>query len=91
MESPPRRIEVYDNSHISGSNPLGVMIVSGEEGSEKKAYRKFNIKLRYLSLHDYAMMREVLTRRLSRALKEDPDRDKTTWPDLILIDGGPVN
>ena len=90
LESPPRRIEVYDNSHISGSNPLGVMIVSGEEGFEKKAYRKFNIKNSDISPgDDYAMMREVLTRRLSRALKEDLDRDKTTWPDLILIDGGP--
>ena len=66
------------------------MIVSGEDGFEKNAYRKFNIKdPDTVSGDDYAMMREVLTRRLSRALKEDPDRAGNTWPDLILIDGGP--
>ena len=66
------------------------MIVSGEDGFEKNAYRKFNIKdPDTVSGDDYAMMREVLTRRLSRALKEDPDRTGNTWPDLMLIDGGP--
>ena len=90
LDTPPKRIEVYDNSHISGTNALGAMIVSGEDGFEKSAYRKFNIKdPDTVSGDDYAMMREVLTRRLSRALKEDPDRAGNTWPDLILIDGGP--
>ena len=90
LDAPPKRIEVYDNSHISGTNALGAMIVSGEEGFEKSAYRKFNIKNSdTVPGDDYAMMREVLTRRLSRALKEDPDRENNTWPDLILIDGGP--
>ena len=90
LDTPPKRIEVYDNSHISGTNALGAMIVSGEDGFEKNAYRKFNIKdPDTVSGDDYAMMREVLTRRLSRALKEDPDRTGNTWPDLILIDGGP--
>ena len=90
LDTPPKRIEVYDNSHISGTNALGAMIVSGEDGFEKNAYRKFNIKdPDTVSGDDYAMMREVLTRRLSRALKEDPDRAGNTWPDLILIDGGP--
>ena len=90
LDAPPKRIEVYDNSHISGTNALGAMIVSGEDGFEKNAYRKFNIKdPGTVSGDDYAMMREVLTRRLSRALKEDPDRAGNTWPDLILIDGGP--
>ena len=90
LDGPPRRIEVYDNSHISGTNALGAMIVSGEEGFEKSAYRKFNIKNAETAPgDDYAMMREVLTRRLSRALKEDPDRQNNTWPDLLIIDGGP--
>ncbi len=90
LDTPPKRIEVYDNSHISGTNALGAMIVSGEDGFEKNAYRKFNIKdPDTVSGDDYAMMREVLTRRLSRALREDPDRAGNTWPDLIMIDGGP--
>ncbi|CAN0292950.1 unnamed protein product [Discosporangium mesarthrocarpum] len=90
LDAPPKRIEVYDNSHISGTNALGAMIVSGEEGFEKSAYRKFNIKNPDTEPgDDYAMMREVLTRRFARALKEDPDREKSTWPDLVIIDGGP--
>jgi len=90
LDTPPKRIEVYDNSHISGTNALGAMIVSGEDGFEKSAYRKFNIKNPDIEPgDDYAMMREVLTRRFARALKEDPDREKGTWPDLVLIDGGP--
>ncbi|PPR10440.1 MAG: UvrABC system protein C [Alphaproteobacteria bacterium MarineAlpha11_Bin1] len=89
LEEPPKRIEVYDNSHISGTNPLGVMIVSGYDGFEKKAYRRFNIKNHEAEPgDDYAMTREVLTRRLSRALKEDPNREGSIWPDLILLDGG---
>ena len=90
LEGTPRRIEVYDNSHISGTNALGAMIVSSEEGFEKNAYRKFNIKNPdTVPGDDYAMMREVLTRRFARALKEDPERNSGTWPDLVLIDGGP--
>ena len=90
LDAPPKRIEVYDNSHISGTNALGAMIVSGEDGFEKSAYRKFNIKNPDIEPgDDYAMMREVLTRRFARALKEDPDSERGTWPDLVLIDGGP--
>ncbi len=86
LETPPRRIEVYDNSHISGANAVGAMIVSGPEGFEKKHYRKYNIKSATLTPgDDYAMMREVLSRRFSRMLKDD---DEETRPDLILIDGG---
>lgn len=90
LEDPPERIEVYDNSHISGSDPVGAMIVSGPEGFEKKSYRKFNIKSQDLSPgDDYAMMREVLTRRFSRLLKESQQGDGTAvWPDLVFIDGG---
>jgi excinuclease ABC subunit C len=88
LDAPPRRIEVYDNSHIQGSNAVGAMIVAGPEGFMKNAYRKFNIREVPNSGDDYAMMREVLTRRFSRALKEDPGRDNGTWPDLVLIDGG---
>lgn len=90
LEAPPERIEVYDNSHVSGAKPVGVMIVAGPEGLVKKAYRKFTIKDDAASPgDDYAMMREVLTRRFSRALKEDPYGQQGQWPDLVLIDGGP--
>jgi excinuclease ABC subunit C len=89
METPPKRIEVYDNSHIMGAHALGGMIVAGPEGFEKGEYRKFNIKSTELTPgDDYAMMREVLTRRFSRLIKEGED-PKTKWPDLALIDGGP--
>ena len=94
MESPPQRIEVYDNSHIQGSNAVGGMIVAGPEGFSKSHYRKFNIKNADLTPgDDFGMMREVLTRRFQRLLKEDPDRageekGLTLWPDLVLIDGG---
>ncbi len=86
----PQRIEVYDNSHIQGTNALGAMIVAGPEGFLTNQYRKFNIKnAETRPGDDYAMMREVMARRFGRLLKEDdPDRDKTTWPDLVLIDGG---
>ena len=87
MESMPERVEVYDNSHTQGTNSVGAMIVAGPEGFIKNAYRKFNIKTAQ-SDDDYAMMREVLTRRFSRALKEDPDKEKGQWPDLIIVDGG---
>ena len=89
LESAPQRIEVYDNSHISGRNAYGAMIVAGPDGFQKNAYRKFSIDPEGLTPgDDYAMMRQVLTRRFSRALKEDPERDKGTWPDLVLVDGG---
>jgi excinuclease ABC subunit C len=150
IEGAPQRIEVYDNSHIMGSNAVGAMIVAGPEGFMKGAYRKFNIRTaappnemaaadegapstpflpgstgetsaraedgrrglaeasppplfdddgreldeaahetsRIAAGDDYGMMREVLTRRFARALKEDPERERGMWPDLILIDGG---
>ncbi len=90
LEAPPRRIEVYDNSHISGTQALGGMIVAGPEGFIKNAYRKFNIRAEKGETpgDDYAMMREVLTRRFGRAIREDPGRTSETWPDLVLIDGG---
>ncbi|MEM6781687.1 MAG: excinuclease ABC subunit UvrC [Pseudomonadota bacterium] len=87
MDEPPKRIEVYDNSHISGTNMVGGMIVAGAEGFNKNAYRKFNIKTADEG-DDYGMMREVLTRRFTRALKEDVDKDGEDWPNLLLIDGG---
>lgn len=91
LENPPKRIEVYDNSHIQGSNALGGMIVAGPDGFEKGEYRKFNIKSTELAPgDDYAMMREVLTRRFSRLVKEsEEDETKAKWPNLVLIDGGP--
>ncbi|MSO93150.1 MAG: excinuclease ABC subunit UvrC [Rhodospirillales bacterium] len=112
IEGPITRIEVYDNSHVSGTRAVGAMIVAGPEGFVKSAYRKFNIKggkpkirdaavaaapaadppadpQTFTAGDDYAMMREVLTRRFSRALKEDPARSNGGWPDLVLIDGGP--
>ncbi len=89
LEAPPTRIEVYDNSHISGSHAVGSFIVAGAEGFVKSAYRKFNIKRADLAPgDDYAMMREVLTRRFTRLLKEDEARELGHWPDLVLIDGG---
>ncbi|NJM82135.1 MAG: excinuclease ABC subunit UvrC [Tabrizicola sp.] len=89
LESPPRRIEVYDNSHIQGSNAVGGMIVAGAEGFVKSQYRKFNIRTDAGALgDDFGMMREVLTRRFERLLKEDPGRKTDVWPDLLLIDGG---
>ena len=124
LDAPPDRIEVYDNSHISGTNAVGAMIVAGPEGLTKNAYRKFNIRSQMPAGpaaqtqstaprpaedtpsdtpaaaipaepvavtrggDDYAMLREVLTRRFARALKEDPERTGSQWPDLVLIDGG---
>ena len=87
MDDVPKRIEVYDNSHISGTNQVGAMVVAGEEGFQKNAYRKFNIKSADKS-DDYGMMREVMTRRFSRALKENVDKASEAWPNLLLIDGG---
>ena len=89
LEGPPQRIEVYDNSHIQGTNAVGGMIVAGPEGFIKNSYRKFNIKGDDITPgDDFGMMKEVLNRRFKRLLKEDPDRDKGLWPDLLLIDGG---
>ena len=122
IDRPLHRVEVYDNSHIQGTNAVGAMIVAGPEGLVKNGYRKFTIRGSALTRpaplsctaeegrelreggegplatdiragdsaggDDYAMMREVLMRRFARAIKEDPERDRGTWPDLILIDGG---
>ncbi|MBI3517467.1 MAG: excinuclease ABC subunit UvrC [Proteobacteria bacterium] len=121
LDQAPRRIEVYDNSHISGTNALGAMIVAGPEGFDKTSYRRFNIRHAagsggadagqppavelpvavashagmaeapaetFTPGDDYGMMREVLTRRFGRQLKDDPERGGPGWPDLVLIDGG---
>lgn len=89
LDAVPDRIEIYDNSHIQGTNMVGGMVVAGPEGFRKSAYRKFNIKNPDTRPgDDFAMMREVLERRFARAQKEDPDREKGEWPDLVLIDGG---
>ncbi|MDO5613111.1 MAG: excinuclease ABC subunit UvrC [Paracoccus sp. (in: a-proteobacteria)] len=89
LPGPPQRIEVYDNSHIMGTAPVGGMIVAGPEGWMKNQYRKFNIKGTEITPgDDFGMMREVLTRRFARLLKDDPDRQTEAWPDLLLIDGG---
>ena len=89
LSEPPRRIEVYDNSHIQGTNAVGAMIVVGPEGMIKSQYRKFNIKGNDITPgDDLGMMKEVLGRRFKRLLKEDPKRKSETWPDLLLIDGG---
>ena len=85
LEAPPARIEVYDNSHIQGTNAVGAMIVAGPEGFAKNQYRKFNIKTESLTPgDDYAMMREVFTRRFARLVKEE----NAERPDLVIIDGG---
>ena len=89
LPKPPDRIEVYDNSHIQGTNAVGAMIVAGPEGMMKNQYRKFNIRGDDLTPgDDFGMMKEVLHRRFKRLIKEDPDRSRGLWPDLLLIDGG---
>ncbi|WP_420394663.1 excinuclease ABC subunit UvrC [Acuticoccus sp.] len=99
LPAPPRRVEVYDNSHMMGSSAVGGMIVAGPEGFSKPHYRKFNIRSEELTPgDDFGMMREVLTRRFSRLLKEAPRTGAPDeggeaeglgpWPDLVLIDGG---
>jgi excinuclease ABC subunit C len=89
LEAPPRRVEVYDNSHIQGANPVGAMIVAGPEGFVKSQYRKFTIKgAAGAQGDDFGMMHEVLTRRFERLVREDPGRESESWPDLVLIDGG---
>lgn len=100
LEEAPRRVEVYDNSHIMGTNAVGAMIVSGPEGFVKNQYRKFNIRSKDITPgDDFGMMREVLERRFSRLVKEHGGQDGTesddgdndafpAWPDIVLIDGG---
>jgi len=89
LPAPPARIEVYDNSHIQGTNAVGAMVVAGPDGMIKNQYRKFNIRGDELTPgDDFGMMKEVLQRRFKRLLKEDPDRKEGHWPDLLLIDGG---
>ena len=89
LPKPPQRIEVYDNSHIQGAHAVGAMVVAGPDGFEKNQYRKFNIRGDNLVPgDDFGMMKEVMTRRFQRLLKEDPDRTTGSWPDLLLIDGG---
>ena len=90
LDGPPQRIEVFDNSHISGADAVGAMIVAGPEGFQKAAYRRFNIRSSDIAPgDDYAMMREVLQRRYARAIREDPGREGGAWPDLAIVDGGP--
>jgi excinuclease ABC subunit C len=89
LEAPPERIEVYDNSHIQGTNAVGGMIVAGPEGFMKGQYRKFNIKSTELTPgDDYGMMKEVLRRRFARLVKEEEEGDDANRPDLVLVDGG---
>ena len=88
LDEPPQRIEVYDNSHIQGAKAVGAMVVASPEGFEKSQYRKFNIKTAQTN-DDFGMMREVMARRFTRAMKDDPDREQAgVWPDLVLVDGG---
>jgi len=89
LDRPPQRIEVYDNSHIQGTDAVGGMIVAGPEGFVKSQYRKFNIRSGAgAKADDVGMMQEVLARRFERLLKEDPERQAGMWPELLLIDGG---
>lgn len=96
LPEPPKRIEVFDNSHIMGTNAVGAMIVAGPEGFAKGQYRKFNIRSADLTPgDDFGMMREVLGRRFSRLIRESgpregprEDQGMGPWPDLVLIDGG---
>ena len=89
LDAPPQRIEIYDNSHIQGTNAVGGMVVAGPDGFIKTAYRKFNIKdVTIEPGDDYGMMREVMRRRFSRGLKEKAVGNDRNWPDLVLIDGG---
>jgi len=89
LDDAPKRIEVFDNSHIQGAYAVGAMIVSGPDGFLKNQYRKFNIRGYNLTPgDDFGMMKEVMTRRFTRLIKEDPGRTSESWPDLLLIDGG---
>jgi excinuclease ABC subunit C len=89
LEAPPERIEVYDNSHIMGTNAVGGMIVAGPDGFQKSQYRKFNIKGTDITPgDDFGMMKEVLRRRFARLVKEEEEGGDAVRPDLVLIDGG---
>jgi excinuclease ABC subunit C len=89
LDAPPTRIEIYDNSHIQGTNALGAMVVAGPDGFQKGQYRKFNMKDESITPgDDFAMMKAMLHRRFARLEAEDPDRESGNWPDLCLIDGG---
>ncbi|GAA4482797.1 excinuclease ABC subunit UvrC [Gluconacetobacter asukensis] len=89
LDAAPRRIEIYDNSHIMGANAYGVMVVAGPEGFDRRSYRKFAIRGPITPGDDFAMMREVLERRFSRALRErEAEGGSADWPDIVLIDGG---
>ena len=89
LEAPPERIEVYDNSHIMGTNAVGGMIVAGPDGFQKSQYRKFNIKGTDITPgDDFGMMKEVLRRRFGRLVKEEEEGGEAIRPDLVLIDGG---
>jgi excinuclease ABC subunit C len=87
LDKLPERIEIYDNSHTSGKNMVGTLVVAGKEGFIKSAYRKFNIK-KAAAADDYEMMREVLYRRFKKAIKAHKRSEDSNWPDLIIIDGG---
>jgi len=94
LPTPPQRIEIFDNSHVMGTNALGAMVVSGPEGFRKSQYRKFNMKSAsgdepgITPGDDFGMMRAMLTRRFARLQAGDPDGEGLEWPDLLLIDGG---
>ena len=89
LKDMPKRVEVYDNSHIQGAFAVGAMIASGPDGYIKSGYRKFNIKYENtVAGDDFGMMKEVLERRFKALIKEDPNRKSENWPDLLLIDGG---
>lgn len=93
LDRTPQRIEIYDNSHVQGTNALGAMVVAGAQGFIKSAYRKFNMKAGDGAYDvtpgdDFGMMRAMLGRRFARLESEDPDRQSGEWPDLLLIDGG---
>ncbi len=89
LDAQPERIEVYDNSHIMGTNAVGGMIVAGPDGFQKSQYRKFNIKSTELTPgDDYGMMKEVLRRRFAKLVKDEDEGAETARPDLVLVDGG---
>jgi excinuclease ABC subunit C len=87
LDGTPDRIEIYDNSHLSGTNPVGGMVVAGPLGFEKNQYRKFNIRSA-AGNDDFDMMREVMFRRFKRAQRAEEAGEEVIWPDLLLIDGG---
>lgn len=100
LEKAPQRVEIYDNSHIMGTNAVGAMVVAGPEGFVKGQYRKFNIRSTEITPgDDFGMMKEVMERRFGRLIKENMDEDGEkeiisddsfpAWPDLVFIDGGP--